>query len=129
MKLVKRPRPPVFENYAAILKTHFDALGPEAQQQLETRLTQVVVIGSLVLMTSFVYGLIPLFLRVFWFPVMIIGAWYLAGKSGPIIRWVWGRSLQTLLSRIPAAPALSYLGVVLVVAFFVVGILYGAGQS
>ncbi len=129
MKLVKPPRPPVFENYAATLRAHFDALGPEAQHELETRLTQVVVIGSLVLMTSLVYGLIPLFLRVFCFPIMIVGAWYLAGKSGSMLRWVWVKSLQTLLSRIPAAPALSYLGALLVIAFFLVGILYGAGQS
>lgn len=128
MKPVKRPDPPLIECYITELKERFSELAPEAQRLVETRATQVVVIGIAVVLASLVYGFIPLIVRVFLFPIFIIGAWYLAGKSGPLLRWACGQSLKLLIGKLPKAPALSYLGAVLVIAFFVVGILYGAGR-
>lgn len=127
MKPVKRNRPPIFEDYLALLKQRFSELNPEVQQLIATRMTQVVLVGTTIVLISFVYAFVPLFVRVFMLPVFMLGAWYLAGKSGSILRWVCSRSIKAVMSKLPGAPALSYLGALLVLAFFFVGIIYGAG--
>lgn len=73
-------------NYVAILAEQFRRLDRPNQEQLITRLCQVVTVGCAIVLTNFFYQFIPLMIRVFAFPAILLGSWWVASKVvAPIV--------------------------------------------
>ncbi|MBX9670323.1 MAG: hypothetical protein K2X93_22175 [Candidatus Obscuribacterales bacterium] len=76
----------IWGNYTATLSAYFKSMSRDAQEQLITRLCQVITVGSAIVLTSFFYQFIPLPVRVFAMPVFIVGSWFVATRVvAPII--------------------------------------------
>ncbi len=67
-------------NYMNILSDSFARMPRDGQEQLITRLSQVLTIGSAILILSFFYAFIPVFIRVLALPAVVVGAWYAGTK-------------------------------------------------
>lgn len=67
-------------NYLSILSESFARMPRDAQEQLIVRLSQVLTIGSAILILSFFYAFIPVFIRVLALPAVVVGAWYAGTK-------------------------------------------------
>lgn len=70
----------MWENYISILATQFQRLDRPAQEQLIMRLCQVITVGCAIVLTNFFYQFIPLMIRVFAFPAILVGSWFVATK-------------------------------------------------
>jgi|GEM_PF-1314287 len=70
----------MWENYVSILATQFQRLDRPAQEQLIMRLCQVITVGCAIVLTNFFYQFIPLMIRVFAFPAILVGSWFVATK-------------------------------------------------
>ncbi len=72
--------------YTSTLSAYFRRMSRNDQEQLITRLCQVITVGSAIVLTSFFYQFIPLLVRVFTMPVFIVGSWFVATRVvAPII--------------------------------------------
>lgn len=67
-------------NYTAMLATQFKRMSRAEQENMITRLCQIVTIGSAMLVISLFYNFLPLFLRVFALPLVFIGAYWAGTK-------------------------------------------------
>ena len=70
----------MWHNYVTMLGTQFKKMTRREQEELITRLSQIVTIGSAALITMLFYGFIPLFLKIFVLPGILLGA-YWAGTN------------------------------------------------
>ncbi len=70
----------MWRNYLTMLGTQFKKMSRREQEDLITRLSQIVTIGSAALITMLFYGFIPLFLKIFVLPGILLGA-YWAGTN------------------------------------------------
>lgn len=66
----------MWQNYLAMLGTQFRRMLRAEQVELITRLCQIVTIGSAALITMLFYGFIPLYLKIFVLPAILLGAWW-----------------------------------------------------
>lgn len=73
-------------NYLNILASNFNRMTRAEQEMFILRMSQVVTIGFAMVLASFFYQFIPLLVRVFAFPVFLIGSWFVATRIvSPII--------------------------------------------
>ncbi len=70
----------LWSNYMNILAESFSRMPRDGQEQLIVRLSQVLTIGSAILILSFFYAFIPVFIRVLALPAVVVGAWYAGTK-------------------------------------------------
>ncbi|HEY9871094.1 MAG TPA: hypothetical protein V6D08_18150 [Candidatus Obscuribacterales bacterium] len=70
----------MWHNYLNMLGTQFRRMSRADQEALITRLCQIVTIGSAALVTMLFYGFIPLFLKIFVLPGILLAA-YWAGTN------------------------------------------------
>jgi|AGTN01.2.fsa_nt_gi hypothetical protein len=76
----------MWDNYVNILASDFRRRSRGDQEALILRMCQVVTVGCAIVLSTFFYQFVPLLIRVFAFPVFIVGSWFIASRVvGPII--------------------------------------------
>ena len=85
----------MWRNYVNMLSRHFHRMSRHSQEQFIIRLSQIITLGTTVLLTSIFYSFVPRGIRVLAVPVLFVGAWW-AGTHyvGPQLIIRFGKSLN-----------------------------------
>lgn len=67
-------------NYRTLLMTHFQRMTRAEQETLITRISQIITIGSTILIVQFFYYFIPDILRIFLLPALLAAAYFAGTK-------------------------------------------------
>ncbi len=70
----------VWSNYLNTLSTAFRRMTRADQEQLITKLCQVITVGCAIVLTTFFYQFVPTLIRVFALPAFIVGSWFIATR-------------------------------------------------
>ena len=70
----------MWSQYLGILASSFRNMNRGDQEALITRICQVITVGCAFVITNFFYQFLPTLVRLFGFPVVVVGAWFLATK-------------------------------------------------
>lgn len=102
------------------LQRHYDKLDIDQQEKLRVRAAQVLAIGTMTTFVGAFYGYLPLMVRLVAIPLATIGLWYFTGKLAKNTA-----ALQIVIQRLKHAPMLAVLGSLMMVAFLLIGLLWG----
>jgi len=108
------------QRYKEAVGGYYNSLSVADQTRLRVRLAQVSLVGTATLGCLLIYWAIPLEVRVFALPMIIAVALLAGSQIDAIIKFVRG-----MLGNMPTFAAF---GVMLAVAFLVVGLLWGIRQ-
>jgi len=67
-------------NYTNSLRIHFQRLDRRGQEDLITRMSQILTVGAAVVTTYIWYWMMPLPVRVIVLPVLLFGSWWVGTK-------------------------------------------------
>jgi hypothetical protein len=126
--------------YLERLERSYNRLSFEQQRALRVRTVQIILVGLQTCSVCFFYQYIPQLIRVFAFPISLIGAWMLAGflAKEPLENYLEllnskrispGKNAGRRMSpaNLNQARSLPVLGGLVVVACLTAGILWGRG--
>jgi hypothetical protein len=69
-----------WHNYVNNLSTHFQRMNRKGQEELITRLSQIISIGTAVITMSAWYWFLPQGFRVIALPIIIVGSWWVGTR-------------------------------------------------
>ena len=67
-------------NYTNTLKTAFNRMDRRQQEELVTRMSQIITVGAAVVTTYVWYWFMPQVVRVFVLPVVLVGSWWVGTR-------------------------------------------------
>lgn len=111
------------------LQRRYDLLDTDQKRKLRLVTARVLFVGAAVTVTGAFYPFIPIIIRVFALPVIVVGSWFLAGK---LASGSWSQisekhlALGRLINRLKNAPTLAVLGALMMVAFLLSGLIWGS---